>query len=362
MVANPDPRDALTTDAGLSHAEAAATKADELLREETARLQQEAATLQTQFGKLQEQVSESYSGNGDDSFMALLRRCQTTPTPTLQLASFWDRARTARKSAIEARRKEHAGIERALELFRYQMQKLTQQVHSDERELRTLLAARAQAQQAAPAAATPAAAPTTAKKGPPPAARKGPPPAAAKPAATPAAQSAASSQPAAAAIAAPVTAAPALATPAPTPAAQPAATPAPVTAEPAPTTPTPAPEPSGAERRQQTRVRLESAISFESDDNFYTGFSVDVSEGGIFITTVNMLPVGTPVDLMLKLPDGFNADVHGVVRWLREWNELSPNVSAGMGVQFVNMEPAVTEHLQKFVAKRDAMFYDGDEL
>src|SRR5690606_20171164 len=39
-------------------------------------------------------------------------------------------------------------------------------------------------------------------------------------------------------------------------------------------------------------------------DPLYTGFTEDVSEGGVFVTTYRLAPVGTRVDLELSLPNG----------------------------------------------------------
>src|SRR5262249_62108806 len=58
--------------------------------------------------------------------------------------------------------------------------------------------------------------------------------------------------------------------------------------------------PPGA--RGGPRVRMQAAIDFQSDSNFYTGFSTNISEGGIFVATVSSPARGTQVKLHFTLP------------------------------------------------------------
>src|SRR5207237_787078 len=42
-------------------------------------------------------------------------------------------------------------------------------------------------------------------------------------------------------------------------------------------------------------ARMQAEVDFESDSNFYSGFSSDVGEGGLFVATVNLVEPGTEV-------------------------------------------------------------------
>jgi uncharacterized protein (TIGR02266 family) len=110
-------------------------------------------------------------------------------------------------------------------------------------------------------------------------------------------------------------------------------------------------------RRETPRVRMQAAVDFGSDTNFFTGFSTNISEGGLFIATVQVLELGTPVDLQFSLPSGERLAVHGVVRWTREINDQTPDIFPGIGVQFTNVPESTHELLKTFVATREPMFY-----
>src|SRR5204863_3056691 len=80
--------------------------------------------------------------------------------------------------------------------------------------------------------------------------------------------------------------------------------------------PSPLAAPVRESKREQTRVRMQVKIDFGSENNFYSGFSMDISNGGVFIATVKLVPIGTPMDLFFRLPTGEGIETHGVVRWM----------------------------------------------
>ncbi len=136
--------------------------------------------------------------------------------------------------------------------------------------------------------------------------------------------------------------------------------PAPAVQGPPPTArpqPVAAVAPSPADRRQATRVRLEAKVDFESEHNFYTGLTLDISEGGLFISTINLLPRGTPIELQLHLA-GHSVAAKGEVRWIRDYNDLTPGIEPGMGIQFTEVPPAVHNLIHQFVARREPLLFD----
>ena len=102
---------------------------------------------------------------------------------------------------------------------------------------------------------------------------------------------------------------------------------------------------------------MQAAIDFGSDSNFYTGFSTNISEGGLFIATVQYVQRGTPVDLRFTLPNGAQVSAHGEVRWTREINDKTPDIFPGVGVQFIGLAPEAAQAIKEFVASREPMFY-----
>lgn len=109
--------------------------------------------------------------------------------------------------------------------------------------------------------------------------------------------------------------------------------------------------------RAGTRIPLQTQVDFSSDSNVFTGFSTNVSEGGLFVATVNLLPVGTPVDLTFSLPGKTRLTVQGEVRWTRELDDRAPEVFPGVGVRFVELSTDAAQALRRFVAEREPLFY-----
>jgi uncharacterized protein (TIGR02266 family) len=102
---------------------------------------------------------------------------------------------------------------------------------------------------------------------------------------------------------------------------------------------------------------MQVKIDFGSENNFYSGFSMDISNGGVFIATVKLVPMGTPVDLFFRLPTGEGIEAQGVVRWVREVDDQRPEMMPGLGVQFVNLSDEARTAIEGFVRDREPMFY-----
>ncbi|MGI5863853.1 MAG: PilZ domain-containing protein [Myxococcales bacterium] len=115
---------------------------------------------------------------------------------------------------------------------------------------------------------------------------------------------------------------------------------------------------AGADRRQSPRHRLQVEVSLSSESNFFTGFSGDISETGIFVATYEtLLPPGTPVDLSLKLPARPALSLSGVVRWVRDSTDRTPGVFPGMGIEFRQLSSQDAVAVQAFLQKREPMFW-----
>jgi len=113
--------------------------------------------------------------------------------------------------------------------------------------------------------------------------------------------------------------------------------------------------PVGIARRVQERVKMQAAIDIASESNFYTGFSTNLSDGGIFIATPKALPIGTEVDVSFQLPGSAVIHAHGVVRWV---GEVTGTMTPGMGVQFTRLEEKDREAIHAFIATRPPLIVD----
>jgi len=118
-----------------------------------------------------------------------------------------------------------------------------------------------------------------------------------------------------------------------------------------------APPAGGVDGRVHNRAKLRVQVDFESDHNFFTGFSADISEGGLFVATVNIQPLGSPVEVAFALPTGEQVVARGVVRWIREASDRDTTVQAGMGIQFDTLSEDARDAVHSFIHQREPMFY-----
>ena len=93
--------------------------------------------------------------------------------------------------------------------------------------------------------------------------------------------------------------------------------------------------PAAPDDRRTQRVPLEARITMASQSNFWTGFSENLSEGGVFVATPNPPAVGELVPVHIQTEDGRAVLIWGEVRWLREEEGGS---YSGCGIQFLNLD------------------------
>jgi uncharacterized protein (TIGR02266 family) len=127
--------------------------------------------------------------------------------------------------------------------------------------------------------------------------------------------------------------------------------------EPLALTPKPRAVPA-AERRVAVRREMEIEIGIQSDTNFYTGFSCDISSGGLFVATYDVPELGTEVNVNFRLPGGPVMSLDGTVRWVRDLSPTDPDVVPGMGVEFGALTPAQVRAINAFLQLRQPIFYE----
>lgn len=129
----------------------------------------------------------------------------------------------------------------------------------------------------------------------------------------------------------------------------------------APDPPPPAPEPPKAEspyRANVVREHVEANLGATTESNFYVGFSGEISQGGVFVSTYNILPKGTPVRVLITLPGNLSTEIDGTVRFVRDPMDMSSESEPGMGIAFDYLEKDSRELILRFIRKRPPMFYD----
>jgi len=125
--------------------------------------------------------------------------------------------------------------------------------------------------------------------------------------------------------------------------------------------PPPAPDgrqAAGKAAAEAVAINVNTVLSMNTDHQFYTGFSENIEEGGIFVATFEPKPVDAQVIVNFKLPGGHPVTARGVVQWVREYNPTTPEVAPGMGVKFTDLLPGDRRAIEEFAKTRAPLFYD----
>ncbi|MDP7571279.1 MAG: TIGR02266 family protein [Myxococcota bacterium] len=92
------------------------------------------------------------------------------------------------------------------------------------------------------------------------------------------------------------------------------------------------------ERRKSVRSDVSVRVEYRTVDQFFTDFARNINEGGLFVGTENLPPVGTRVALQFELPGGGEpVKVTGIVVRKSDGPGGEP---AGMGIEFEELAPA----------------------
>ena len=113
------------------------------------------------------------------------------------------------------------------------------------------------------------------------------------------------------------------------------------------------------EAREQPRTEVYASVDLSSEHNFWSGLSMNMSEGGLFVATHHAVPAGTRLLLHMMLPFESEPIVTLVeVRWTRGYSGQD-DVPPGLGLQFVDTDAASLAKIRRFVATvREPLFYD----
>jgi len=95
-------------------------------------------------------------------------------------------------------------------------------------------------------------------------------------------------------------------------------------------------------------VRIE--IMFKEYASFIKVYMPNVTNGGLFIRTDNPLPLDTPIQLRMRLPEETeDIEVDGRVVWTFVKGSKKAFLPKGMGIQFVNMRPEYSHKIKTIV-------------
>ncbi len=117
--------------------------------------------------------------------------------------------------------------------------------------------------------------------------------------------------------------------------------------------------PTHPRRDDRRSPHFDVELGQDTETNFFTGFGGDIFSGGLFIATYDIHPVGTTVGVKAKLPNGRVLAKKATVGWIREFQDDIAEVVPGMGVVFDEICTEDTAEIERFLAQRDALFYEA---
>ncbi len=113
------------------------------------------------------------------------------------------------------------------------------------------------------------------------------------------------------------------------------------------------------ELRINQRVDFEASIDVQSEDTFFTGFTRNISNGGLFLVTGSAPPVGSKVVVRFQVPNMPEPIVaEAAVCWVRPYRIDTPDVQPGMGVEFRSLPDLAIKAIDAFILKNDTLFYE----
>jgi type IV pilus assembly protein PilZ len=109
------------------------------------------------------------------------------------------------------------------------------------------------------------------------------------------------------------------------------------------------PPPSASNRRSFDRFQVTWAVDCVADDTFLYASIANISEMGIFVRTVDPVPIGTKLLLSFAPPGHEPFKLEGQVAWINRLREDGDNPNPGMGVRFVALRLEDRERLVEVI-------------
>ena len=109
---------------------------------------------------------------------------------------------------------------------------------------------------------------------------------------------------------------------------------------------TPTCESSVGDRRSADRIEVSWSVDCETEETFLYAAIGNISAMGIFVRTVDPLPIGTSVTMRFAPPPTREPFVlGGVVQWVNALRPRQDNPNPGMGIRFTSLTLADRERI-----------------
>jgi len=108
-----------------------------------------------------------------------------------------------------------------------------------------------------------------------------------------------------------------------------------------------------ADRRNELRVPITLKVSYSTPKEFVDNYLYNLSLGGLFVKTNELLTKGEKSSLKIFLPDKEKElEVEGEVAWVRgEEATAEGKLSAGMGLKFIDLSKEARERIIRVLSR-----------
>jgi uncharacterized protein (TIGR02266 family) len=106
---------------------------------------------------------------------------------------------------------------------------------------------------------------------------------------------------------------------------------------------------SQKDRRHSERENVKIPVDYSAVDAFFSEFTTNINEGGMFIETETPPPLDATVQLQVRLPDLERPiKLGGRVAWVSDGKAGSPS---GMGIEFQDLTPELRGTINDLVRR-----------
>ncbi len=113
-------------------------------------------------------------------------------------------------------------------------------------------------------------------------------------------------------------------------------------------------------RRRFKRLGMDINVYYRKSEGepeknpLYSGLAGNISGAGLFLRGINVLPVGTKIDLDIVIAEtNKSISLKAMVIWIAD-KQLQPEFFPGMGIQFLDISQKTQEKLLSFIEKHIA--------
>ncbi len=101
-----------------------------------------------------------------------------------------------------------------------------------------------------------------------------------------------------------------------------------------------------AEKRVINRHLKRMNVLFGTDKPVFHGFTVDISDTGIFLKSIKVCPPGSVITVEIHMSDGGVVEFQGRIMWAKAVPSSMINIikKAGMGVKIINFLKGENEY------------------